>query len=239
MESIVERNNQPVVEAIGLWRSFKDAERELTILKGVDLQVMPGEALAIVGVSGSGKSTLLHLLAGLDQPSKGIVKLEGEPYTGLDELSMARRRSRVIGIIYQFHHLMPEFSALENVMLPGMIARRPLPETKQLAIKSLEEVGLGGRLHHRPAKLSGGEQQRVALARALMNNPHLVLADEPTGSLDAGSAREAVDLLWQGTKAKGKALVIVTHEPTIARRADRILRLESGVLHDVTNEMHT
>lgn len=232
-------NSIPIIEARGLHRFFHDATRELHILQGIDLRVMPGESLAIIGVSGSGKSTLLHLLAGLDRPSQGEVFLNGEEYSSLSETEISRRRSRDIGIIYQFHHLMPEFTALENVMLPGMIARRPMDEIRTSAEARLAEVGLKDRFNHRPTKLSGGEQQRVALARALMNDPLLVLADEPTGSLDTDSAQEAIDLLWNATTRKGKALVIVTHEPTIALRADRILRLEGGRFHDQTAELKT
>ena len=223
-------DSKPIVEAVDLHRYFHDGARELRIMQGVNLQVARGEAVAIVGVSGSGKSTLLHLLAGLDRPTNGKVLLEGANFTSLSEYETARQRSRVIGLIYQFHHLLPEFSALENVMLPGMIARRPTEEIEANAQRRLSEVGLAERMGHRPAKLSGGEQQRVALARALMNDPGLVLADEPTGSLDADSAREAIDLLWKATKEKGRALVIVTHEPTIAKRADRVFRLEGGTL---------
>lgn len=228
-------NGAPIVEAQALHRHFHDGTRELRILQGIDVKVMSGESLAIIGVSGSGKSTLLHLLAGLDQPTSGKVFLNGEEYSSLSELDISRRRSRVIGLIYQFHHLMPEFTALENVMLPGMIARRPMEEVRQAAQSRLEEVGLKDRTGHRPTKLSGGEQQRVALARALMNDPSIVLADEPTGSLDRDSAIEAIDLLWKATTEKGKALVIVTHEPSIARRADRIFRLEAGQLIDQTD----
>jgi len=203
---------------------------------GVDLKVGAGESVAIVGASGVGKSTLLHLLAGLDRPTSGVVLLNGEPYSSQNETETARIRATMIGIVYQFHHLLPEFTAEENVLMPGLVAGLPLREARQRAEERLIEVGLGDRRRHRPAKLSGGERQRVALARALMNDPSVVLADEPTGNLDADTARETIELLWQSTLAKGKSLVIVTHEPFIARRAGRIHRLEKGKLFDRTED---
>jgi lipoprotein-releasing system ATP-binding protein len=222
------------IETRALHKVYHDGQRELRILRGVTLKVMPGEAVAIVGASGAGKSTLLHLLAGLDRPTTGEVFLGGRNYASLSETAISRLRSRSIGIIYQFHHLLPEFTALENVMLAAMIAGKTKAQARDESVRRLEETGLGERLSHRPAKLSGGEQQRVALARALINKPDVVLADEPTGNLDAETAAETIDCLWNSTLEKGRALVIVTHEASIARRADRILRLERGKLREVS-----
>jgi len=229
-------SDDAVIEARGLHKTFHDATRDLRVLRGVDLTVRRGESAAIVGASGAGKSTLLHLLGGLDQPTEGKVLLSGQLYSSLSEEEIAQRRAQSIGIVYQSHHLLPEFTALENVMLPGMVARLSAADARRRAAQRLDEVGLGDRLHHRPARLSGGEQQRVALARALMNDPLVVLADEPTGNLDAETAREAIELLWNSTLAKGRALIIVTHEPSIARRAGRIYLLERGRLFDRTAE---
>jgi lipoprotein-releasing system ATP-binding protein len=228
--------NGPVLEAMDLAKTFHDGARELKILRGVDLRVELGESTAIVGVSGSGKSTLLHLLAGLDRPTEGVVRLAGQDYSTLRDEEIAHRRARAIGIIYQFHHLLPEFNALENVLLPALVAGKSRAEARRLAAERLDEVGLSDRLSHRPGKLSGGEQQRVALARSLVNDPLVVLADEPTGNLDADTAAEAIDLLWKSTLDKDRALVIVTHEPSIARRADRVLELRDGLLHDRTDD---
>jgi lipoprotein-releasing system ATP-binding protein len=219
-----------VLEARGLEKSYFDGTRVLPVLKGADFGVREGEIVSIVGASGAGKSTLLHLLGALDRPSGGSILLRGRELASLDNARLAEVRGRHVGFIFQFHHLLSEFSALENVLIPGLILGRPAAELRRDAQARLEELGLGERLTHRPSKLSGGEQQRVSLARALVNNPDVILADEPTGNLDAESAETVIRLLWQNARERGKALVIVTHEPDIARRADRCLRLKEGRL---------
>ncbi|MCC5875780.1 MAG: ABC transporter ATP-binding protein, partial [Candidatus Sumerlaeia bacterium] len=217
-------------KAEGLVKEYIDGERKLTVLSGVSLHVNSGEFVSIVGQSGSGKSTLLHLLGALDRPTQGSVHLDGQDYSKLSERSLARLRSDRVGFIFQFHHLLPEFTALENVLIPGMIRRETRGAITDRAEEMLRQVGLGERMTHRPTKLSGGEQQRVALARALMNNPTVVLADEPTGNLDAKTAEETIEFMVNITSGAGRTLVLVTHDPIIAARADRVLRLEVGRL---------
>lgn len=221
-----------VLEAIDVKKNFFDAHRVLEVLKGVNLCVQQGESIAIVGVSGAGKSTLLHLLGALDRPTAGTIILSGHDYGSLKDKELAQIRNRRVGFIFQFHHLLAEFSALENVMIPSLINGSPRGEVTKRATSLLEEVGLGERLNHRPAKLSGGEQQRVALARALANDPDIVLADEPTGDLDLNTGGEMISLIWAYTVGRDKSLVIVTHDPEIASKAHRIYRLHHGVLHD-------
>ncbi len=221
-----------VLEAIEVKKNFSDAHRVLEVLKGVNLCVQKGESIAIAGVSGAGKSTLLHLLGALDRPSAGTIILAGHDYNDLKDKELARIRNRRVGFIFQFHHLLAEFSALENVMIPSLINGSPREEVTKRAKLLLEEVGLGERLNHRPAKLSGGEQQRVALTRALVNDPDLVLADEPTGDLDLNTGAEMINLIWAHTVERGKSLVIVTHDPEIASKAHRIYRLHNGILCD-------
>ena len=227
---MTERDATMVLEGRGLEKSYFDGTRVLPVLKGADIAVREGEIVSIVGASGSGKSTLLHLLGALDRPSGGTILLRGQEMSSLDNARLAEVRGRCVGFIFQFHHLLSEFSALENVMVPGLILGRPAGELRNEARARLEELGLGERLTHRPSKLSGGEQQRVSLARALMNNPDVVLADEPTGNLDTESAEMVIRLLWDNVRGRNKSLVIVTHEPDIARRADRCLRLKEGLL---------
>ena len=221
-----------VLEAIEVKKNFSDAHRVLEVLKGVNLCVQKGESIAIAGVSGAGKSTLLHLLGALDRPSAGTIILAGHNYNDLKDKELAQIRNRRVGFIFQFHHLLAEFSALENVMIPSLINGSPREEVTKRAKLLLEEVGLGERLNHRPAKLSGGEQQRVALTRALVNDPDLVLADEPTGDLDLNTGAEMINLIWAHTVERGKSLVIVTHDPEIASKAHRIYRLHNGILCD-------
>lgn len=220
----------PVLSARDLHKIYHDGTRDLQVLKGARLDIFPGEVVSVVGLSGTGKSTLLHLLGALDRPTSGSISLHGRELTSLSSRELADLRCRAVGFIFQFHHLLAEFTALENVMAPGLILRRPAGELEQAARRLLESVGLGERLQHRPSKLSGGEQQRVALARALINDPEVVLADEPTGNLDPNTAETVIDLLWKNTRQQGKSLVIVTHDLGIAARADRQLRLEGGQL---------
>lgn len=219
-----------VIEARGLHKTYHDGTRDLPVLRGADLDIYPGEVVSIVGLSGTGKSTLLHLLGALDRPTAGTIRLRGKDLAGLSSRELAEMRCRSIGFIFQFHHLLSEFSALENVLVPGLIMKRGMEELRSDAVRLLESVGLGDRLEHRPAKLSGGEQQRVALARSLVNNPDVILADEPTGNLDPRTAETVMELLWENTRQRNKSLVIVTHDLGIAARADRQFSLQDGLL---------
>ena len=205
---------------------------ELEVLRGVDLRVERGEAVSIVGASGAGKSTLLHLLGALDRPSEGAVLLGGVEVTGRTSHEIARMRNRVVGFVFQFHHLLSEFSAVENVMMPRLILGASRKEAKSLAEVLLDAVGLSGRSKHKPWQLSGGEQQRVAVARALANDPEILLADEPSGNLDTRTSEALHDLLFQLRETRNLSMVIVTHNPELASRADRILQLTDGVLSD-------
>mgnify|MGYP000119329646 CR=1 FL=1 len=220
----------PVLQVQGVSKDYIDGERKLRVLTDLDLIVDRAEFVAIIGQSGSGKSTLMHLIGALDRPTSGKVLLDGQNYATLSDRELARLRSRSIGFVYQFHHLLPEFTALENVLLPAMIARVAQAEAVRMAEELLSRVGLAQRLDHRPTKLSGGEQQRVAVVRAVINNPSLILADEPTGNLDTGTAADVLQFLIDITKGSGRTLVMVTHDPGIAKRADRVFKLESGRL---------
>jgi lipoprotein-releasing system ATP-binding protein len=220
-----------VLEAVDLAKVFVGGDGGLlTVLDGVSLQVQRGEMVAIVGASGAGKSTLLHLLGALDRPTRGHVNIAGTPLAGLDDEALASLRNRSLGFVFQFHHLLREFSALENVMIPLRIAGRDVPAAAKRATELLERVGLGSRMTHRPSQLSGGEQQRSAVARALALDPPIVLADEPSGNLDHANAEKLHDLFQELARDLEIAMVIATHNRSLAARADRVLMLEDGKL---------
>lgn len=220
----------PFLAVRGLSKSYRMGDRELPVLRDLDLDVEAGEMVAIVGASGVGKSTLLHLLGGLDRARAGRIRAGGTELTALDDEALVAFRNRGVGFVFQLHHLLPEFSALENVELPMRIARRPAREARERAAALLREVGLGGRLDHRPGLLSGGEQQRVAVARALVMRPALLLADEPTGDLDEASGGAIHDLLRDVHRAYGLTSVVATHNGRLAAACDRVLRLAGGRL---------
>jgi lipoprotein-releasing system ATP-binding protein len=219
------------LHAAGLAKTYAEGMAPVEVLRGVDLSVAKGEMVAIVGASGSGKSTLLHLLGGLDVPSAGTVSVGGEPMTELGEDGRSRLRSRSVGFVFQFHQLLPEFTALENVMMPGWIAGgRAESEAKSRAEELLRDLGLLERAEHKPGELSGGEQQRIAVARALHRRPAVLLADEPTGNLDRAATGVLLDLFEKYRVNEGQAIVIATHNPDVARAAGRVLELEDGLL---------
>lgn len=213
-----------------LYKSYHDGTSKVEVLKGIDLSISKGDRVAIIGPSGSGKSTLLHLLGGLDKPSSGSIVLGDINWQKINEKQRCQLRNQQLGFVYQFHHLLPEFTALENVMMPLLLAGMSVKNAQIKANNMLEQVGLQQRLEHKPAQLSGGERQRVAIARALVHQPHCVLADEPTGNLDEATASKVFDLMLELNKKMNTALVIVTHDQQIAERMDKILVLHEGTL---------
>ncbi len=227
------RNNagSAVLECQSVVRRFREGDSTLEVLSGVDLAIQPAERLAIIGTSGSGKTTLLQIMGGLDDPTSGNILVNGQSMANISEAEKSLLRNQYIGFVYQFHHLLPEFSAQENVAMPLMIRRVRKDAAMQQSAELLQRVGLGERLDHKPGELSGGERQRAAVARALITRPKLVLADEPTGNLDAGNGEHVLRLMLELNEEFATSLVIVTHDHSIAERMDRVLVLEDGVLN--------
>jgi lipoprotein-releasing system ATP-binding protein len=228
--------SEVVLSCAGLGKSFVEGNQTLTVLDNLDLAVRAGEKLAIIGVSGSGKTTLLNLLGGIDTPSRGRVQVGGRDISALSPQEQDKLRNAALGFVYQFHHLLGEFTALENVAMPLIIARLPWKECQARATALLEQVGLGGRLQHKPAQLSGGERQRVAIARALVNRPACVLMDEPTGNLDRHTAEAIQALISKLNQELATSFVLVTHDTALAARMDRTLVLRDGCLHPLQQE---
>ncbi|HET7772714.1 MAG TPA: lipoprotein-releasing ABC transporter ATP-binding protein LolD [Burkholderiaceae bacterium] len=224
--------SEVVLQATAITRSFVDADSRVDVLRGVDLELRRGECVALVGASGSGKSTLLHILGGLDQPSSGTVLAAGKSWVQMGESERSAHRNQHLGFVYQFHHLLAEFTALENVAMPLFIRRTPMEQAQARAAAVLEAVGLAHRLSHSPGELSGGERQRVAVARALVTQPACVLADEPTGNLDRENARAVFALLRQLARDQGTSFLIATHDMELAAQTDRVVRMNAGVVSE-------
>jgi lipoprotein-releasing system ATP-binding protein len=226
-------NEMPLV-CSGLVKTFDDGSLTVDVLRGVEMSIATGETVAIIGESGAGKTTLLQLLGGLDEPTSGEVRIYGEDLNGLSNSERGRVRNQALGFVYQFHHLLPEFTAVENVAMPLLLRRLSLDEVREKSVQLLDRVGLSERLNHRPGELSGGERQRVAVARALVTEPAVVLADEPTGNLDQKSGNRVLELMLELNTETGASLVIVTHSADIAARMGRVLRLSEGKLEEVS-----
>lgn len=222
--------NQPILVARDIYKDYFLNRNKVSVLKGVDLEVSEGQIVAIVGPSGVGKSTLLHILGTLDRPSKGYLRIDNTDVLEFEEQRLAWFRNHTIGFVFQFHHLLPEFTALENVMMPGLISGQSKQRLNKRAKSLLNDVGLEKRLYHRPGELSGGEQQRVAVARALMQNPKIILADEPSGNLDEASSQSLHNLLWRLSRKDNRTFVIVTHNNELAERSDKIVELFDGCI---------
>ena len=223
-------NKEAVIQCQNVGKTYDDGSLKVEVLRNIDFQVASGEGIGIIGASGSGKSTLLHILGGLDKPTSGEVKIQGQGLNSLSQVAIGQLRNRHLGFVYQFHHLLPEFSALENVMMPLLVARKSRAEAQAAAAEILEKVGLGSRMTHRPSELSGGERQRAAIARALVTKPDCLLADEPTGNLDRKNATHALEMMLELKHELGTALIVVTHDEQLAKRFDRVLTMDDGCL---------
>lgn len=229
----------PVIAVNAVTKTFSSGEGKngkLVVLRGISLDVARGEIVAIVGASGAGKSTLLHIVGTLDRPTSGNVLYDGEDVFEMDDESLARFRNQKIGFVFQFHHLLPEFTALENVAMPAMIGGKKLSDVEAHALALLREVGVEDRAGHKPSKLSGGEQQRVAVARALMNSPRVILADEPSGNLDSANARILHKIIWNLSRKRGQTFIVVTHNEELADQSDRIMRIADGILEQAVKK---
>ena len=229
----LEKNDDIVLSCQNVKRSFVDGSRKIDVLNGINLELSQSESLAVIGASGSGKTTLLQILGGLDTPTEGQVEIVGHSLSGSSEAKRSELRNQYLGFVYQFHHLLPEFSALENVAMPLLIRRTNQKEAFQLASDMLEKVGLAERLEHKPSMLSGGERQRTAIARALVTSPALLLADEPTGNLDDETGQGIIDLLQELKKTASTSMIIVTHDKSVAQQMDKIMTLDHGLLKQV------